>query len=121
VRSAREAFEEAVGGGLERDPHERAAAEQRDGLADRARADRARVGGRVGVAQEVGREGLVGLDHRDEVARAAVRVVGERADARHGPAQHGQRPDPPEGVVHARIGLGETRHSGYSSAPHGRA
>ena len=110
VRAAREALQEAVGLGLERDPDERAAAEQRDRLADRARADRARVGGRVRVAQQVGGERLVGLDHRDEVGRRAVRVVGERADARDRPAQHGQRTDAPEGVVDAGVGLVETGH-----------
>src|SRR3954451_5766969 len=37
-----------------------------------------------------GGERLVGLDHRDEVGRRAVRVVGQRADARHGAAEDRQ-------------------------------
>ena len=89
VRAAREALEEAVGGGLQRDPDERPATEQRDRLADRARADRAGVGGGVRVAQQVGGERLVGLDHRDEVARR--RRSGRRRACGRGPPCHRAR------------------------------
>ena len=59
MRAAGEALQEAVGLGLQREPDERAAAGQRDRLADRTRADRAGVGGGVRVAQQVGGERLV--------------------------------------------------------------
>ncbi len=116
ARAAREALEEAVGLGLQRDPHERAAAEQRHRLADRARPDRPGVGRAVGVAQQVGRERLVGFDDLDEVGRGAVGVVGQHPDARHRATEHRQRADAAEGVVDAGVGLVEAGHFSTSSA-----
>ena len=121
VRAAGEALEEAVGRGLQRDPHERAAAEQRDGLADRARADRARVGRRVRVAQEVGGERLVGLDHRDEVARA-TRSGRRRACGCAPRCRRARAAARSAGGRRARAYRAwRNEASGYSSAPTGRA
>ena len=66
------------------------AADERDGGADAAGAQGARAGRRVGVAQEVGGQALVGLERRDHVADAGVLALGDGLNAAHRGAEDGQ-------------------------------
>ena len=92
------ALEEAVGGGLDRELGDRLAAHERDGGADAAGAQRPRAGGRVGVAQQVGGQALVGLQRGDHVADPGVLALGDRLDAADRRAEHGQPAEALDGV-----------------------
>ena len=84
------ALEEAVGGGLQRQAAQRAAADEHDGLADRLGPDRPCQRRGVRVAQQVGREGGVELERGDELGGGDVRVVAQLEDAQDRPVQDGE-------------------------------
>ena len=77
------ALKEAVGGGLEGELRDRLPADEGDRGADAARPERPRAGGRVGVAQQVGGEALVGLERGDHVADSGVFALGDQLHAPH--------------------------------------
>ena len=63
-----------------------------------------RAGGGVGVAQQVGGQALVGLERRDHVADAGVLALGDRLDAAHRGAEHGQPAELLDGVGEPMLG-----------------
>ena len=97
------AREEAVGGGLDGELGDRLAADERDRGTDAAGAQRARAGGGVGVAQQVGGQALIGLEGGDHVANAGILALGDRLDAAHRRAEHGEPAELFDGVGKALL------------------
>ncbi len=108
------ALEEAIDLGLEREPRERAPADHRHRLADRLRAHDPRQRGRVGEPQQVRRERLVALDHRDELVGGAVGIVGELTNGPRRSVQDRQPSDRLQGALQSRLDL--RLHSGITAS-----
>jgi hypothetical protein len=95
-------LQEAVGAGLQRDLADAQPADHDHGLADALRLQRARGGGGVDVAQQVGGERAVRLDRGDDVPGRRLRIVGQRDHARNRAGEDGERPEPSDGGLDAR-------------------